>query len=318
LHVDGRYVKDELGRTVYLKGANLPANMWYSYPGNMQQQFAYMKQWGFTVCRIVVEAWTFPTGVLPSDLLPRLDLMVNYAETQGIYAVIGWASSWNIPASESYPAWPDATNVWKTDADWQEWINFWATIANRYKGRAHVLYDLINEPINTPENLYSTKTKACIDTIRAIDPDVVIIVMEEAYDKWTHMGFDFEINYPINRSNILFSGHEYHDHIAPQYSKEAIRSRMTYKNWDWIVNNNRAMWVGEFNTHLDWVENDATYHGATWMRNFMDVCNEMGFVGFCAWWWRPTALSYSYHNLLADWNGNPTASGKIVQEGLKA
>jgi hypothetical protein len=64
--------------------------------------------------------------------------------------------------------------------------------------------------------------------------------------------------------------------------------------------------------------NDANYAWnswqATWLQNFMAVLDADGYSGYTAWRW--ANAGWTCEHLLADWNGNPSDYGKIVQEFL--
>jgi len=310
LRVEGTQIKDQFGRRVYLKGVNFMSDFWWYEGRGTEQQFVYMKNWGVNVVRIVIECWEIEQGLMNNpSFLTRLDNMISWAEKYGMYVVL---DGWHLSGSTANGVYRHDTAKYMVDK-WDDWIKQWKTLATRYKGRTNILYDLLNEPLQlgTYEN-YQTKMRQAIDTIRAIDPDVVIIVEEMSIGSWDKMGFHFEQTNPIDRPNVIFSGHRYgsqpsgHQDIP---TKEAIRSSLSVRKWDWMLKNNRAVWIGEFGAY----NNDGlSATEQTWLRNFMTVLNEDGYSGYAAWQWGDRGWYY----LLADWNGNPSDYGKIVQEFL--
>jgi len=306
LHVEGAQIKDQFGRRVYLKGVNFDTAEFWGRPYGTEQQFIYMKNWGCNVVRIVIECWAIEGGVMNNpSFLQRLDNMISWAEKHEMYVVL---DGWHLSGSTPSGIYRHNTAKYMVDK-WDAWITQWRTLATRYKGRIHILYDLINEPLQlgTYAN-YQRKIRQCIDTIRSIDPEVICIVEECSIGDWP-TSFDFEQNAPINRDNVLFSGHIY-QWFTSSNTKEAIRSRMSQAKWDWMLRNGRAIWVGEFGPQ----EAGMDVNSPTWLRNFMNVCNEDGYNGYSAWrWGTRTETSMP---LLADWNGNPSDYGKIIQEFL--
>jgi len=305
LHVEGTQIKDQFGRRVYLKGVGFNVDQWYYQGYGTEQQFIYMKNWGVNVVRLAIEASAIEQGVLNKpDFWAKLDDMIYWAEKHGIYIILDGQhnSGTDSQGRDRYKV------DWWTAAMWNAWIERWKTYATRYKGRINILYDLLNEPLKVPSNeFYQTKMRQAIDAIRAIDPNVVIIVEEMSTSSWEGMGFSFEQTNPINRPNMLFSGHLYAYESGS--TKEAIRSKMSAKKWDWTLQNNRAIWIGECGARQD---DGFSLTEQTWVRNFLTILNEDGYAGFCAWRWATSG----FHYVLADWNGSPNDYGKIVQEFL--
>jgi len=310
LHVEGTQIKDQFGKRVYLKGVNLETKEWWSEGYGTEQQFIYIKNWGFNVVRVVIQAWAIEAGVMNNpNFLGRLDNMISWAEKHGMYVVLdGWHNSgWTSDGIYRF-------DVSKYMVDkWDDWIEQWRFLATRYKGRINVLYDLMNEPIYVPSNeFYQTKMRQAIDMIRAIDPNVVIIVEEMSTGDWDGMGFSFEQTHPINRPNVIFSGHQYGSGpkgwILPS-DKVSIRQLLSMKKWDWVLQNGRAVWIGECGVYN---ADGLVIQEKTWLRNFMEVCAEDGYSGWCAWRWATSGWYY----VLADWSGNPSDYGKILQEFL--
>jgi len=312
LRVEGTQIKDQFGRRVYLKGVNFQTEQWYNQGYGAEQQFIYMKNWGVNVVRINIEAWAIEAGYLNrSDFWALLDNMISWAEKHGIYVVLDGQHNSGTDPQGHYRYEVD----WWTDAMWNAWIERWKTYATRYRGRINTLYDLLNEPLKVPSNeFYQTKMRQCIDAIRAIDSQVPIIVEEMSVVSWEGMGFSFEQTNLIDRPNIFFSGHLYAHESGS--TKDAIRSKMSAKKWDWMLKNNRAVWIGEFGPDITKTASTTpNWPNPDWLINFMQVLNEDGYSGYTAWRWS-TSEREGYCYLLADWNGNPSDYGKIVQEFL--
>jgi len=314
LRVEGTQIKDQSGRRVYLKGVNFQCGQWWNQGYGTEQQFIYMKNWGVNVVRINIEAWAIEQGYLDNpDFMAKLDNMISWAQKHRIYVVLDGQHNSGTDPEGRY-----RYNVdWWDNAKWNAWIDRWKMYATRYKGKINIIYDLLNEPLKVSSNeFYQSKMRQCIDAIRAIDPEVMIIVEEMSTTSWEGMGFHFEQTNPINRPNIVFSGHLYPHETDP--TRQAIRSKMSAKKWDWMVQNNRAVWIGEFGVNARIEGESGAYvspETEQWLRNFMQILNEDGYSGYTAWRWGAKE-EVPRHHLLADWNGNPSEYGKILQEFL--
>ena len=51
---------------------------------------------------------------------------------------------------------------------------------------------------------------------------------------------------------------------------------------------------------------------ATWLNNYMTVCDTDGYSGYTAWRWCTSSYDNPW-NLLADWYGNPTTYGSVIK-----
>lgn len=299
LHTDGNLIKNEAGNIVELRGVDIPYMIWSPARHDKMslQQFEYMRQWGVNVVRIVVNRRVAPFPESPA-VLDRLDDMVlNWTENKGIYAVIN--AHWG------------ATDVADPDWDWDLWRTFWIDMATRYQGVTQVMYDLMNEPQNMSPELNQQKMREMIDAIRAIDPDVIIIVEAISENSWYDIALNFEQTYPISRTNIIFSPHAFYWNNTKATTKTSIRNWAVNKGLVWARDNGRPVWTGEVNWDMRF---DGT-NGPTWFRNFLEVMIEDGYNGFASWGWETQATQSKYF-LLADWNGNPSEMGSILQEYL--
>lgn len=309
LHVEGTYIRDMFGNTIYLKGVNFNTDVWWTRGLIDEQQIVYMKQWGANVIRITITGWAVPKWNTDEAFRSKMDDIISWAEIHGIYVVI---SGYHLTIDGSFPYHCDISG-WE-DNEWNDWIAHWESIATRYSEKTNVLYDLLNEPIGVESrDAYKAGMEAAIDAIRTIDHDSLIIAEAMSTGDWTQTeyGFHWVETHPIERTNIIYSGHLYQSEWRPEYTKEAIRQRMTARKWNVVLENNLPLWVGEFNTENAYI-GDPTYNGEAWLRNYIEIMEEDGFAGFAAWYWNVN----NRHALLTGWNGSPSASGTILQEYL--
>ena len=89
-------------------------------------------------------------------------------------------------------------------------VETWRRIATRFKGRAGIYgYDLVNEPMQTREALpdcdYWSLQRRAAETIRAIDPNVPILVECNGQDSPSA----FASLYPLDLTNVIYEVHMY-------------------------------------------------------------------------------------------------------------
>jgi len=101
-----------------------------------------------------------------SNQLPYIDQAVNLAAQNGIY--ISLMSTVNQPGTY----------------DLQELTSFWAVVADRYKDRTHVLYELTNEPVAWYPHDYSSQNisdlKSVYHLMRSKAPNTHIVLWDFA------------------------------------------------------------------------------------------------------------------------------------------
>lgn len=309
IEVSGNKIQYLNGTQVWLRGVDIPYMDWSPARHDKMtlQQFEYMRQWGVNVVRIVINRHLWVAFDDEAQNLARLDDMVlTWTEAKGIYAVISY--HWG-----SVDA--DSGSEWSTMEGWSGWKTFWTNMATRYNGTTHVMYDLMNEPQNISPQLYQTKMRDAIDTIRAIDPNDPVIILEEISENtWGDIALNYEKTHPISRSNVIFSPHNFFWNTARGTSKTSIRSRLANDGAKWCIDNGRAVWTGEFNWDMRFTGQDYQ-DGETWFRNYAEVMDEDGYSGYASWGWQ-TTVEHDKYFLLADWNGNPSDMGSILQEYL--
>lgn len=300
LHVEGTYIRDEVGATVYLKGVNVHTHTWWTMRWIDERQVIYMKEWGCNVLRITIETWSLPELRTNEVFRSKLSEIISLAEKHGLYVVISGRHLFK----EDLSGWGDA--------EWNTWIEDWKIITTLCKGRTNVLYDLLNEPTYVESRaVYQAKMHQCIDAIRAIDPNVICIVemMSTGGWGWDEMGFHWVETHPINRTNIIYSGHLYWDPGVPT-DLSFWTTVMERRYWNYLLESDRCLWVGEFNGRVGYPSESEA-----WLRMIIPTWDAMGCSGYAAWLW--TTETIQPWRLLDDWNGTPSITGKVIREYLK-
>jgi len=207
LSVVGPNILDTHGEITSLAG---PSFFW-SNTGWKQERFytkgaveTFAKDWNAGIIRVAMGAQS--SGSYLEDEagnIDRLVTVVNAAIENGLYVIIDWHSH-------------------HAEKDIEEAKLFFTAIAQAYGHTPNVIYEIYNEPLDTTD--WSTVVKPyaeeLIDTIRAVDPDNLIIVGTQSWAQDVDKAADNPI---MGESNILYALHFY----AASH-KEDLRDKAKY------------------------------------------------------------------------------------------
>ena len=99
---------------------------------------------------------------------------------------------------------------------------FFTKMATKYGNYPNVIYEIFNEPIKQPWSEVKAYAESIISTIRAIDPDNVILVGTPHWDQDIHLAATDPI---MNQKNIMYTVHFYaatHKHWLRDRTDAAI------------------------------------------------------------------------------------------------
>jgi len=252
LHVEGRYVKDDLGNIIYLRGVNKPgfedhhAGIWIAYDeyGNRRggqwhwNEYAVkanldeMKRRGCNVVRLITAIdWWFLDGTFWAydgsliEYKQHLRDILTWANERGIYViftpyqVVNWRDSQATRDALPYPPYsnPGAETF---IPDEQAFIDYIVTVASEFGKYPNFILELWNEPHGDARARASWLSVAqqCIDAVRAAGINNVIIIQWD-YGVWANLLFRGAgtvewINDP-NRpkgTNVVYSTHAYRNY----------------------------------------------------------------------------------------------------------
>ena len=161
---------DQSGTPVQLRGASTHGMHWFPQYVNKNAFQTLRDDWGINLMRLVcyprdVGSVGYLTGgdATKNQLDSLIQNGVDYATQLGMYAIVDWHVHAYNP------------NEYRSEAK-----TFFTKYATMYKDHDNVLYEICNEPTGTPwydgsDNDLYTYCEEIIATIRAIDPDAVII-----------------------------------------------------------------------------------------------------------------------------------------------
>lgn len=162
LHVEGTKLTDEHGQSVILRGASTHGMHWGEMtPFVNQAAFQNLRdEWGVDMVRLVsyVTQGGYTEGS-QATLDTCIQNGVSYADKLGMYAIIDWHIHNEDP------------NTKKSEA-----ITFFDTYSKKYADHDNIIYEICNEPTGTPWAQIKPYAQEIVNTIRANDPDAIIVV----------------------------------------------------------------------------------------------------------------------------------------------
>lgn len=210
--------------------------------------------------------------------------LVDAAEAKGIYLIIDWH---------------EIAEVAEEDANTKA---FWTYMAPLFKDREHVIYEVYNEPKQTPDNWDAFKSgyaQHWVDLIRALAPNTLLLM---GGPSWSQVIGGAASN-PLTGGNIGYVGHVYPNHIAS----------------NWIMNQNIAackkvhpVIITEwgYNESPIWDPLDSRSGYGDPLKTFIET-NRLSWTAWC--WhdaWQPKMFSS-----LSSWT--VTDFGQFVKDWLK-
>ncbi len=243
LHVDGRYIKDEEGKKVFLRGVSFGGwlnmdNFITGYPGSesvvrrevreelgeerarvffdslldsfvSEDDFRFLSEIGATAVRIPFNYRHFEDDLRPGEYddagFTYLDRAIGWAKRWGIYIILDLhaAQGWQNEGWHSDNS-ENITLLWTT-RDYRERVKkLWAYIARHYRDEPQVAaYDLLNEPEAPSMQVLNEVHREIVEAIRAVDSRHIIFLEGNNYSK------EFEgFEQPFDR-NLAYSSHNY-------------------------------------------------------------------------------------------------------------
>ena len=205
-----------------------------------------------------------------------------------------------------------------TTARWNQYVAIYTQLAQRYAGEG-VIYEMYNEPLSCNLATYKTQMERTIDAIRTYDPNALVIVQAVGTGDWDTQNLSFVTSgYSINRSNVIYCAHIYSWQMT-SYEYSAIRSKLGSGYYNLyakqVLDAGYPVVFTEFGCGGNGVNNalnPMNDWSATWLRNYMAVCDTDGYSGYTAWRWCTSSYDNPW-NLLADWYGNPTTYGSVIK-----
>ena len=186
LKVDGLQLVDEKGAPIVLRGMSFG---WHNFWPRFYNEGAVewlVKDWKCSVVRAAMGIE--PNGGYLQDKtgsVQKVEAVVDGAIKSGVYVIIDWHSH-NIQLDEAK--------------------EFFAMMATKYGNHPNVIYEIFNEPDYESWDEVKKYSIEIIKTIRAIDPDNIILVGSPHWDQDVHVVADDPIS---GYDNLMYTLHFY-------------------------------------------------------------------------------------------------------------
>jgi len=193
LHVDGLQVKDKYDQPFTLRGASTHGMHWGDGETFLNKTaFQNLRdEWGVNMVRLV----SYVTqGGYTDGAKDKLDKHIREGVSDltdlGMYAIIDWHVHAENP------------NDKKSEA-----IQFFDSYSKKYKDQSNIIYEICNEPTGTPWNQLRPYAVDVVNTIRANDPDAIIVV---GTNTWSQDVDEVATNGgKIDDPNVMYTIHFY-------------------------------------------------------------------------------------------------------------
>lgn len=200
LHVAGQQLVDEKGEAVVLRGMSFGWHNWWPRFYNDGAVKWLKDDWGCNVVRAALGVE--PDGAYlarPEWSLEKIKAVIDAAIREDIYVIIDWHSH-NIKTEEAK--------------------KFFTEMATLYGKYPNVIYEIFNEPERQSWEEVKRYSIELINTIRAIDPDNLILVGSPHWDQDLHVVADDPI---AGQTNLMYTLHFY-----AATHKQPLRDRADY------------------------------------------------------------------------------------------
>ncbi len=314
LHTEGRYIKDNYGRTVFLRGvwkaeyADSCVGWWGDDPYNWDETKvrADMQNlrdvWKANVVNTFIwgDWWLEDKSVTLGGFQTSQNYRYVIKETlrlameYGLYVQLRLYGAVQAEGRGEAPYQPYSS--WSLD----DFVGFWRNISNELKYYPNAIFTLYDEPTGDLAEWFEAADRA-IAAIRATGAENLIAV-HWAYcgdclwmEDWVNQGF------PIY--NILFSNHIYRFHGTFEYNPNSpvdidyIRTQLgdnvgNHRAYKYITDTyNIPIWVSAIGAYAGYSD-DMEY---IYFRNTLAVLNEWGLSYVAYQWFREMPWFLGYH-----------------------
>ena len=186
LQVKGNQLCSETGEPVVLRGVSYGwHNLWPRFYN--KKSVKWLKEdWRCTVLRAAMGTCIEDNYLEnPEHALNCINTVVEAAIKNNVYVIIDWHSH-GIRTEEAK--------------------GFFTQMATRYKGVPNVIYEIFNEPVEDSWEQVKAYSEEVIKTIRAIEPDALILVGCPHWDQDIHLAADSPIT---GYKNLMYTLHFY-------------------------------------------------------------------------------------------------------------
>ena len=211
LHLDGADLRDDAGHVVKLRGVNVCSLEFDSTGANWDGAIAVLSdpaRWRANAVRMPVNQEWFLTE---DAYVARVESLIDEAALAGLYVIVDvqWE---NAQRTEPYQL-----NILKapTFGFGNTTEAFWHRASGRWSNRTHVLFDVINEPHDTPFDVLHTLMQRMVDRLSQRAPEQLVVV---GGPDWAHSVEPWRQR-PL-KGNVVYAAHQYLPYDPPEKFNE--------------------------------------------------------------------------------------------------
>ncbi|AGZ42864.1 cellulase family glycosylhydrolase [Actinoplanes friuliensis] len=211
LRVCGVKLCNRYGQPIQLRGMSTHGLQWYPQCVNDASLDALAGDWGADHVRLSMYVQEGGYETNPRLFTDRMHTLIEQVSARGMYVIVDW--------HQLTPGDPNANLAMAK--------TFFTEIAQRHGSKPNILYDVANEPNETPWSRIKAYHEAIIPVVRAADPDAVILLGTHG---WASLGVSDGgsetdiINNPVNATNIMYTFHFYAGSHGTEYLNTLSRA----------------------------------------------------------------------------------------------
>nr|WP_281286740.1 cellulase family glycosylhydrolase [Catellatospora sichuanensis] len=196
LRVCGVKLCNRYNQPIQLRGMSTHGIQWYPQCVNDASLNALATDWNADVLRVSMYIQEGGYETNPQLFTDRVHGYIEQATARGMYVIVDWHML--TPGDPNY-------NLTRART-------FFTAIAQRHAAKTNILYEVANEPNGVGWAAIKSYAEQIIPTIRAQDPDAVVLVGTRA---WSSLGLSDGasetevINNKVNATNIMYTFHFY-------------------------------------------------------------------------------------------------------------
>jgi hypothetical protein len=356
LHTDGKYIKDASGNTIYLRGlqkvelADDPDGTWNGNAlwsdANVKAELDVMKSWGANTVRCIqsIDNWKYDLNTPYCSISSRdaVKRLLTFAGERDMYVIFTAYRVTNYFKGGNqdplpYPPYQTSNGASSVIGSKQDFVNWWADVANELKGYPNVIFEIWNEPIadgNAAAEFYGVQQQV-INAIRGTGAQNIIMAQWDM-GSWTDLDYgggstmnwisQANLNDPLN--NLVYVTHIYREYgqtgiyskpesiakwgTTHAYDYNELKRAFQNERIDWVLNTlNKPVFVTECGANMDQGGAEANYERQG-LANELKIFEEWG-IHYIVHWFREIGI-FRLHTGAP--NFAPTAGGQIVKDAL--
>jgi hypothetical protein len=328
LHIEGRWIKNETGDTIVLRGINKhgfedhPNGHWQTPNGGVDwntfnptvvaANLDAMKSWGINCVRsyYTTQFWIENTGN-HRQIVKDYATMLSERDMYLIYSMYH-----DTPGDQTY-----------FPSDETAFVNMWGSIADELKDYPNVIFEFWNEP-NLGDGMsgvdrWQRVWQDCIDAVRATGAENLISVHFKG-SIWINIvyGNGDTLSYvetnPLNDplGNLFYSPHNYRTYYQFQcpggvkcWEYDDLKLAMQMCEVEHVLNDLQIpVILGEVGPNM-WESGEELQHELEYYENLLKICNEWG-MGYTTFLWFHSGFPFIH--LTTQPNYQPNSAGEIL------